>query len=108
METLTFEKLPEAVAMLLEKMERIERLLMEQPSGEESNERMTVKQAATFLTLAVSTLYNKVSQKEVPVTKKGKRLYFYKSELEAWIRSGRKNTPAETVRTGELSRKGRH
>ena len=104
METLTFEKLPEAVAMLLEKMERIERLLMEQPSGEESNERMTVKQAATFLTLAVSTLYNKVSLKEIPVTKKGKRLYFYKSELEAWIRSGRKSSGCSRGREHDAGR----
>ena len=108
METLTFEKLPEAIAILLEKVERIESLLADQPLVNEGNDRMTVTQAAEFLTMAVSTIYNKVSLKEIPVNKKGKRLYFYKTELEDWIRQGRKNMAIETAQRGQLSRKGRN
>lgn len=107
METLTFEKLPEAVALLLEKVGKIESLLADQPFVAKGSDRMTVHQAAEFLTVAVSTIYNKVSLKEIPVNKQGKRLYFYKSELEEWIRQGRRLTISESRRSGQLSRKGR-
>jgi len=50
------------------------------------------EQAAEFLSLSVPTLYTKVSRKEIPVNKRGKRLYFSMVELSEWVRSGRKKT----------------
>jgi len=95
-DTLTFEKLPEAVGLLLEKVARIESMLEGQPLPlSEQEDLITIKQASKFLDLAIPTLYSKVSRKEIPVNKQGKRLYFYKSELEHWIRQGRKRTIAE-------------
>ncbi|OKL39524.1 helix-turn-helix domain-containing protein [Pontibacter flavimaris] len=41
---------------------------------------LTVAQAAAFLKLSVGTVYLKVSNKEIPVNKRGIRLYFYESE----------------------------
>jgi excisionase family DNA binding protein len=96
METLTFDQLPQAVTQLLEKVNHIESLLTENGiHSPETDNLFTITQAATFLNLAVPTLYSKVSRKEIPVNKRGKRLYFYKSELEDWIRQGRKKTYTE-------------
>lgn len=95
MERLTFEKLPEAVASLLEKIDRIESILSSFPLSQEMHERMNIKQAAEFLDCKVPTIYAKVSRREIPVNKQGKRLYFYKSELESWIKQGRKKTLTE-------------
>jgi excisionase family DNA binding protein len=93
MEIITFDKLPEAVSLLLEKVTRIENLLNGPPLQQpEQDEPLNIKRAAKFLDLAVPTVYSKVSRKEIPVNKQGKRLYFYKSELEEWIRQGRKRT----------------
>ncbi len=50
---------------------------------------MTVSEAAEFLKLKVSTLYDKTSLKEIPHFKKGKILYFSKTELQDWINSGK-------------------
>ncbi|TPE42490.1 helix-turn-helix domain-containing protein [Pontibacter mangrovi] len=95
MENLTFEKLPQAVSELHDKVSRIEQLLLERQVAEKEEEMFTVAQAAAFLKLSVGTVYLKVSNREIPVNKKGNRLYFYKSELEKWIKGGRKKTVSE-------------
>lgn len=41
---------------------------------------------------------------EIPVSKQGKKLYFNKTELLAWIRSGRKSTIAELANFVSLIR----
>ena len=96
METFTFEQLPQAISQLHEKINKIELLLLEGSGQQRDNEEMfTVSQAAAFLNLSVATLYSKVCRKEIPVNKQGKRLYFYKSELSEWIKSGRRKTAEE-------------
>ncbi|QCR24493.1 helix-turn-helix domain-containing protein [Pontibacter sp. SGAir0037] len=95
MEHFTFEQLPQALSLLHEKMNRIERLLVEQQPPPEKETLLNVSQAATFLHLSVATLYTKVSCRDIPYSKRGKRLYFRKSELEDWVRQGRKKTVSE-------------
>jgi excisionase family DNA binding protein len=41
------------------------------------------------------TLYALVHRREIPFLKKGKRLYFKREDLEAWIEEGRKATRGE-------------
>jgi predicted DNA-binding transcriptional regulator AlpA len=95
-DTLTFDQLPEAVTKMQEKLDNIEQLLLQrQEQALEQDEIMPVAKAAIFLDLAVPTVYSKVCRKELPVHKRGKRLYFYRSELTEWIRSGRKKTADE-------------
>jgi excisionase family DNA binding protein len=45
--------------------------------------------AARITGLAKPTLYALVSRDKIPFMKKGKRLYFSRSELTSWIKSGR-------------------
>ena len=94
---LTFDKLPEAVSKLFNKLENIERLLIK--NGDELNkdvdQLLTIQQASEMLNLSVPTLYGKVHFAEIPVCKKGKRLYFSKKELTEWVKSGRKKTVGE-------------
>ncbi|SDT44761.1 transcriptional regulator, AlpA family [Mucilaginibacter mallensis] len=95
-DTLTFDQLPEAVTKMQEKLDIIEQLLLQrQVQSPEQDEIMPVAKAAIFLDLAVPTVYSKVCRKEIPVNKRGKRLYFYRSELTEWIKSGRKKTADE-------------
>ena len=96
MET-TFEKLPQAVDQLYEKLENIERLLLlkSNESQPESDKLLTIKEAGTMLHLSVPTIYGLVQRLAVPVCKKGKRLYFSKQELTSWVMAGRKQTVSE-------------
>ncbi|MCW5961033.1 MAG: helix-turn-helix domain-containing protein [Pyrinomonadaceae bacterium] len=45
--------------------------------------------------LAKPTIYSKVSRREIPHCKKGKRLYFSRSELTQWIAAGKRRTQSE-------------
>jgi len=94
---LTFEQLPQAVTRLLEKLENIEQLIVTQNNSPqpEADKLLTIKQAAEIIHLSVPTIYGLVQRSEVPVCKRGKRLYFSKQELTTWIMSGRKRTLAE-------------
>ena len=94
---ITFEKLPQAVTQLYEKLENIERLLLSQNNTPEPEEDklLTIREAAEIIHLTVPTVYGLVQRSEVPVCKRGKRLYFSKQELVAWILSGRKKTISE-------------
>lgn len=47
---------------------------------------MTIREAAQFLKCSIQTIYGKVSKKEIPFHKQGKRLYFSERELTKWIK----------------------
>ncbi|MEJ7739612.1 MAG: helix-turn-helix domain-containing protein [Chitinophagaceae bacterium] len=61
----------------------------------ESDQLLTIQQAAELLKLSVPTIYGLVSKSELPVNKRGKRLYFSKQELTDWVKQGRKKTQVE-------------
>jgi len=97
MEPITFDQLPQAVSELHDKLNNIERLIIEKNAqpGTPADELLTIEEAASFAHLSKPTFYGLVSRAEVPCMKKGKRLYFSKLELTEWIKSGRKKTNAE-------------
>jgi excisionase family DNA binding protein len=53
----------------------------EQTPTEQPEQLLTIQEASEFLSLAVPTLYSKVSKGELPVMKRTKRLYFSRTEL---------------------------
>lgn len=53
---------------------------------------LTINEASSFINLAKPTIYGLVSRAKIPCMKQGKRLYFSRQELTAWIKSGRKKT----------------
>ena len=59
------------------------------------DELLTVRGAAEFLTLSVPTIYALISKSELPVIKRGKRCYFLKVDLMAWLKQGRRKTNTE-------------
>ncbi len=56
---------------------------------------LNIGEAASFLKLKITTLYEKTSQKIIPHFKKGNKLYFYRDELDAWIKTGKVKTNSE-------------
>jgi excisionase family DNA binding protein len=58
-------------------------------------EILDIKQAAEFLKLKVSTVYEKTSQKTIPHFKKGNKLYFNQNELQSWLMEGKVKTNNE-------------
>lgn len=99
MKPFTFDQIPKLMGKLLDKMEHIE-LLLKRLSHEAKAEDqlLTITEAAKLLNLSVATIYSKVSRNEIPVCKKGKKLYFSKNELTDWIHSGKVETNEELQR----------
>jgi len=95
---LTFDQLPTAVTMLTNEISELKRLLLEkgdQYPSETPEQLLNIQEAAQFLKLTVPTIYSKVSKGELPVMKRGKRLYFSSIELMEYIKEGRKKSFAE-------------
>ncbi len=100
MEKINFENLPQAVSLLIEKVDTLEQLLKSQQtiiSQAPSDKPMSISEAAKFVNLTVPTLYGFVSKRTIPFSKVGKRLYFSETELTSWIQNGRQKTCDELV-----------
>lgn len=100
---LTFEQLPEAVSLLLEKVNRIETLLNNIKFDGDINtaigdELLTAKQTSEFLDISMSNLYKKTMNREIPHYSNGKKLYFKKEEVLSWVFSNRVKTHEEIQR----------
>jgi excisionase family DNA binding protein len=85
----SFDSLPQVVQELNSKIDNITMLLESAKPAEKKNDLLNIQEAANFLNLSKSTLYNKVNKRELPVMKQGKRLYFSKTELVDYIKSGK-------------------
>ena len=66
-------------------------------SPEVDEEFLTIKEASVHAGIAVQTIYRLVSIDEIPFYKKGKRLYFIKSELNDWIKKGNDDKKLNTA-----------
>ena len=78
------------------------------PATEQPEQLLTIQEAAQFLNLTVPTMYSKVSKGELPVMKRSKRLYFSRTELLEYLKSGRKKSNAEIEQEAKayLKKKG--
>ena len=99
MSELTFEQLPKAVGDIRAKMDTIEQLLL-QILGKggatvNPNEYVNIDEAAKILSLSKQTIYGLTHRMEIPHCKRGKRLYFSRVELNAWIATTRRKTVGE-------------
>lgn len=56
----------------------------------DAEDLISFRQACTLLGMAPSTLYNHVSARRIPNSKKGKRLFFSRKALLAWVESGKR------------------
>ena len=61
----------------------------------ESDEFGGVEMAARITGKAPATIYNLVSRRKIPHSKRGKQLYFSRNELLGWIQSGKRKTVTE-------------
>lgn len=72
---------------------------------------MDIEEAAAFIKLKISTIYEKTSKRLIPHFKKGNKLYFIKSELEDWIKKGKVATGLDiesSAATFLLNSKSKH
>ena len=96
MELFTFEHLPKLVADLKTEVKEMKALLLQKAEPQpEINNPIGIKDVAKLTGLTVPTLYRYCQQNEIPYQKKGNRLYFFREEIVAWIKTGRQKTLRE-------------
>jgi excisionase family DNA binding protein len=89
--------------IIIQRLDAIERLLIEIKTSSSienaptwnGNELMNVQQVAEYLSLSVQTIYGFVHKMEIPNYKRGKRLYFKRTEIDNWIGQSRRKTMSE-------------
>ncbi|MGC9151270.1 MAG: helix-turn-helix domain-containing protein [Microbacter sp.] len=85
---ISFNDMPQALAYLIGKVERLETLLSATKSElPESDKWFNLQELCSYLPdkPARQTVYGWIGQKLIPYHKKGKKLQFLKSEIDAWL-----------------------
>lgn len=101
MEQISFEQMPAAICRIESELYRLRLEVMKLRQVDPPDELLDVTEAAKYLNLAKQTVYIKVSKREIPHIKQGKKLRFLKSDLLAWLEQGRKATTKEIEASGE-------
>ena len=90
----------EAITTKLDEIQKSLSKLTQSAEGPADDEVLNIEEACRLLHLSKQTLYNKVNRREIPVFKKGKRLYFSKNSLLKWIQAGKVKTRQEIREEG--------
>lgn len=98
-EGLTLETLPKAFTLLSNEVSEIKRLLLAKDSEQqtETDRWLDLNELCLYIPDKPSkpTVYGWVNARTIPVHKGGKKLRFLKSEIDNWLKQGRKKTLAE-------------
>lgn len=102
MNNLSFDQLPVLISELKTEIVEMKSLLLQRSESQiESNNPINIKQVAELTSLTVPTLYGYCQRKEIPYQKKGNRLYFFKSEVIDWIKTGKSKTKKELIQESD-------
>lgn len=93
---LNFESLPNAVANLIQGQNELKALLLQKANTQpEEIKPIGIKDVSIITGLTVPTLYGYCQRNEIPYSKKAGRLYFFKSDILDWIKTGKQKTLKE-------------
>lgn len=104
MEAITLETLPKAFTHLVNEVGEIRRLLQQKAeTPTETDQWFDLSELCQYHPDKPSkaTVYGWVNAGTIPVHKSAKKLRFLKSEIDAWLKQGRKKTLAETEAEAE-------
>ena len=93
---LSFEQTQQDVAEVKKDLKELRALLLiKAETRTEIESPMQLDEVVPITGLTKPTLYGYVQRNEIPYHKKGNRLYFFKSELIDWIKTGKQKTLKE-------------
>ncbi len=72
----------------------------DEKTPDQQNEFLDISEASNFLKMAKQTLYGLTSNRQIPYIKKGKKVYFNKGEVIAWLNEGKMKTKSEILKGG--------
>lgn len=108
--TITFNDVPEAMAFLIDKINRLENLIEASVSPKSDElQWLDINALCEYLPdkPAKQTVYGWVYEKKIPYHKKGKKLQFLKNEIDRWLLSEEPQEPQEEPEIYPLIRRKR-
>lgn len=91
MDNLTFDGMPQSLALLHDKADSIISMLSVIANDKAIGNRhipIGMTEASKLLGKSPSTIYDMTSKRKIPFHKRGNRLYFFEDELLKWIENG--------------------
>lgn len=91
MDKITFEQLPQAVSLLIEKVGQLADKVDEalgKATQQKGRRLLALDDVAALLGKSASTIYAMTSEKRIPYHKRGNKLYFFEDEIIGWIEQG--------------------
>ena len=91
MDKITFEQLPQAVSLLIEKVGQLADKVDEalgKATQQKGRRLLALDDVAALLGKSASTIYAMTSEKRIPYHKMGNKLYFFEDEIIGWIEQG--------------------
>jgi len=96
MEARTFEQTQQDVFEVKNDLKELKALLLQKAEPQPDIETpIQLDEVVPITGLTKPTLYGYVQRNEIPYHKKGNRLYFFKSEIIDWIKTGKQKTLKE-------------
>lgn len=68
---------------------------------------LNIDEAATFLQMPKSSIYQLTSTRQIPFSKVGKPLFFFRKDLLAWLEEGKKKTKKQIESDGFILKGGK-
>lgn len=92
--------------IILQKLDKIEKSLEELKNKQTENpsdklDILNTVEVADYIKLAVPSVYGLVHHNKIPHCKKGKKLYFIKSDIDKWILEGSNKTNSDINRLAD-------
>ncbi len=98
-EVITFETMPKAMAYLINKVEALEKKLLEKNEvpTTPADKWFNIDELKDYLPdhPAKQTIYGWVSKREIPFHKGGKKLRFLQSDIDKWLSCGKRKGESE-------------
>ena len=97
---ITFEDLPKAMSWMMDKLNKLDSKidgLNNIPQVRPADQWMNLKELCEYLPShpAEQTVYGWTSCHQIPFHKRGKRIMFLKSEIDAWLHDGKRKSQKE-------------
>lgn len=95
---MSFEEIPNYMALILDKLTVLERMIAElKPSEVKSPKLLNIQQASELIHLKVSTIYTKISKKTIPYIKTDKAVLFEEEALLEWRKQRSKREEPQSL-----------
>lgn len=88
----------ERVDLIISKLDKLEKEILEikQTRSETSgNNIMDIEEVSKYLYRSKNSIYKLAEKAQIPYTKKSGKLYFDKSDINNWLKSGSRQTKSE-------------